>query len=219
MARWCEETYGHCYVLHTVTPTFEIPARYLPRPLHLRQHRIPVHPFTPLPESHRATILQLQGTPMRSRINQPHRDKPLAFTLSNKRLRHTIPHKISQHSLIHLWRQLEDGTYMDDLPLFRVVGSLGLHEHRISNEMLLLRAEVASTDHTYAYIRLRVHPTHVAGDVAFVLTSAAKWRRDMLERVNVWHREDHRYSHESKVALVEVLYARFVITLRAQRQL
>lgn len=100
-------------------------------------------------------------------------------------------------------------------PTYRLVGSLGLKLNP-NKEILLLKTEEVPPDHPYRYVRLEVHPTQVAAEVGFVLTSEEGWRFMVGKKVREWQEGDQSVDIEEKIIREELLYAQYVVNLRDQ---
>jgi hypothetical protein len=217
LVRWCEQTFGGYALYLFNTPNFTVPTQFLPKPMQKEEIVLPYHSYTPLPTEFRAGRLQLSVHVQRLRSDELFPSHSYLFSLPHALLRGKIGHRICQHTKLRLSPTTRiNYPYRKEVLEYCIIGSLGLYKERLDQEVLLLMAEDVEDDHTFKYVRLRVHPTHVGVDVNLLLTHDAEWQQQMHDALEKWDLEDNKSSYEDKMTLVEFLYARFVVSLRAQ---
>jgi hypothetical protein len=212
--QWFKETCPDYILFECDTPDLVVPTNYLPFPMRRQECIISFHPSTELPEEPYAGNISLPVYLIPPRRNTLFPDH--IFTLTDTRLQSALCQKICQRTTVCLRHMRALHIYTEEMPVFHVVGSLGLYKDSVDQEVLLLVGEDAPSDHTFKYVRLQVHPTHVGPDVNLILTHGTDWQQRMHRRLEKWDIQDKTTEYEDKTTVVEVLYAKFVLSLRAQ---
>jgi hypothetical protein len=215
--QWFDTTLPSNYIiLELDTPNLTVPTEYLPSPIRRYKRVLPYHPVTNLPEEPFAGNISLPV-----HLIPSYRDKLFPdhiFTISSTRLQVALRQKICQQTTIQLQHRRTSPIHNEEMPYFHVVGSLGLYKKSIDQEVLLLEGIDAPSDHIFKYVKLRVHPTHVGRDVNFILNRNTDWQKRMHRKLEKWDLQDKNGDYGEKMALVEVLYAKYVLSLRSQSQ-
>lgn len=216
---WCKEKFGPYTVRNYLSQATRIPTSYLTPPFNEDQS-LPVRIHTPYPSNYCNEDRHLTISVVSIHLNETSsiRSQTQLFSLNSPDLRQVLYHRICQSTRLKLLRRDGD-TVVDDLPDYFVVGSLGLHHEKLSREVLMLRAEDVPADSPLAFIRLRVHPTHVGSDVGFILDIHAPWRWNAYRQVQKWQQEckEEKGDEGDKMAEQEVVYAHNILSLRSQR--
>lgn len=217
LADWCKETFDH-FVLQEFCCTMQtIPAEYLPHPLYEGGRPIPYHDVTPLPEEFRAGILELAVITKTHRVQNACESLPL-FSLPKSLLQKRLSHKICQQTRLVIDHSATIDQDVHDLPVYEVVGSLGLFKNSVQRELLLLRTDNFDKEHPFHFVELIVHPTHVSVDVGFLQTLDIRWERKISRTAKFWGFVTRSRDNRKYREMLELLYVRAVISLRKQRQ-